>query len=119
MESEKNIYDIYKILIQINITEVSFYQILIHHSNNDTGNRNKHYASFDHRAKSGHIREIRNIYYSFIHFVIFSRFSCLFLRNEKTTKKNPTINKDMKPFTPDNFRKYNKKQTPNMSILQF
>ena len=24
-----------------------------------------------------------------------------------------------KPFTPDNFRKYNKEQTPNMSILQF
>ena len=24
-----------------------------------------------------------------------------------------------KPFTPDNFKKYSKKQTPNMSILQF
>lgn len=74
-------------LLQIKITEVSFYQILIHHSNNDTGNRNKDYASFDHRAKSGHIREIRNIYYSFIHFVIFSRFSCLFPRNEQTATK--------------------------------
>ena len=27
--------------------------------------------------------------------------------------------KHEKPFTPDNFREYNKKQTANMSILQF
>ena len=26
---------------------------------------------------------------------------------------------EQKPFTPDNFRKYNKKQTLSMSILQF
>ena len=29
---------------------------------------------------------------------------------------NPELNK---PFTPDNFRKYSKKQTTNIDILQF
>ena len=40
-------------LLHINITEVSFYQILKHRSNNYIRNGSKYYVSFDNRAESG------------------------------------------------------------------